>query len=415
MALIAAGCVAEKAPRRNSPISDLPLRGDAPVSTSVLETYVPSGLSSSTSAVSAAIGPLGSIEYDGQLLPLVSPGGEYFAVQESPAPTMAMLLAAPSAEAPPPRHITIYRIRPMEGGPRQEVVVHHRLDEVGMLGRGADEQGFLVESPQVDGSRRIGWVQWSSGQLTWLLRSGINAFAARSVNGRLAWCERLDGSPARFDLFVQGRNEVYRAEAEGGSWLFPVWARDDATLFAFHLKPGGELDLAVFDTRSAASMRRPIQRERLTNRGSIEMAYQALAGIQSPAAPDGSPRLLFYHAGQDRIFEYDARPMEGRRVRGLPSPSIAAAWHTGEGIVYSSWSALHYQFLRDGSEPVELLKGASAPRLTSNPMHPFVIVAVDRNAMFRLNLWAMDLVDEATVRAATEQLDPAIAERRRRP
>lgn len=39
----------------------------------------------------------------------------------------------------------------------------------------------------------------------------------------------------------------------------------------------------------------------------------------------------------------------------------------------------------------------------------------DRSAMFRLNLWAMDFVDEATVRRATEQLDPSMAGRTGRP
>lgn len=414
-ALLAAGCVSEPTPRGRPALTDSSRRGPAQPDTSVLETYVPRGLTTSTSAFSAAIGPLGSIEYDGLLMPLVSPAGTYLAVQDGrPAPTWDVLLASPAGDAPPPMHITIYRIEKVQDGPRQQVVEHLRLDEAGVLGRSADEHGFLVESPQSDGSRRIGWAEWTTGRLTWLLRSGVNAFATRSGNGRLAWCERISADPVRFDLFVQGPDEVFRADDDGGSWLFPVWSADNTTLFAFHLKAGGELDLAVFDTRSAASMRRPIQRERITGQGSVYGAYQALAGIQSPAAPDASPRMLFYHSGQDRIFEYDAWPAEGRRVRGLPAPSIAAAWHHGEGIVYSSRSALHYQFLREGSSPVELLKGAGGVRLTSNPMHPFILIAVDRSAAFRLNLWAMDLVDEATVRAAAERLDPSMADRARR-
>lgn len=413
-ALLAAGCVTEQAPRRQPSLTDSPRSRSAKPDTSVLETYVPRGLTTSTSAFSAAIGPIGSIEYDGLLMPLVSPAGTYLAVQEGhPAPTWDVLLASPAGDAPPPLHITIHRIEPVQGGPKQQIVEHLRLDEAGVLGRSADEHGFLVESPQSDGSRRIGWVEWSTGRLTWLLRTGVNAFAVRSASGRLAWCERVSADPVRFDLFVQGADEVFRADDDGGSWLMPVWSADNTTLFAFHLKPAGELDLAVFDTRSAASMRRPIQRERITSAGTVYSAYQALAGIQSPSAPDASPRMLFYHSGQDRIFEYDAWPAEGRRVRGLPVPSIAAAWHHGEGIVYSSRSALHYQFLREGSSPVELLKGAGGVRLTSNPMHPFILIAVDRSAAFRLNLWAMDLVDEATVRAAAERLDPSMADRAR--
>lgn len=415
-ALLASGCVTEQPAPRRPILTDQSLRGAAPDPKATLETYVPAGLASSTSTVRATIGPLGTIEYDSLQPPLVSPAGGYLAVQNgSPAPTWAAILASPAAANEPVPRITIYRIRTVDGGPRQQVVEHRRLDEAGLLGRYADEQGFIVESPQVDGSRRIGWVEWTTGELTWLLRSGANAFAARSPAGRLAWCERVGGERPRFDLFVQGPNEVFRADDEGGSWLMPVWALDDVTLFAFHLAPGGELDLAVFDTRSAAAMRRPLQRERLTNRGSVEMAYQALAGIQSPAAPDASPRMLFYHSGQDRVFEYDARSPDGRRVRGLPAPSIAAAWHTADGVVYSSRSAMHYQYLRDGADAVELLSGAGVPRITRSPMHPVVLVAADRGAMFRLNLWAMDFVDEATVRRATEQLDPSMAGRTGRP
>ncbi len=415
-ALLVSGCVTEQTAPRRPTLTDQSRRTEAPDPKATLETYVPAGLASSTTAVSASIGPLGTIDYDGLQPPLVSPAGTFLAVQNgTPAPTWDAILASPAAANEAIPHITIYRIATVGDGPRQQVIEHRRLDEAGLLGRYADEQGFFVESPQMDGSRRIGWVEWSTGELTWLLRTGVNAFAARSPGGRLAWCERVGGEKPRFDLFVQGPNEVFRADDEGGSWLLPVWAFDDATLFAFHLAPTGELDLAVFDTRSAAAMRRPLQRERLTNKGSLEMAYQALAGIQSPAAPDGSPRMLFYHSGQDRIFEYDARWPAGRRIRGLPAPSIAAAWHHAEGIVYSSRSAMHYQYLRDGAAPVELLKGAGVPRITRSPMHPVVLIAADRAAMFRLNLWAMDFVDETTVRRATEQLDPAMAGRAGRP
>ncbi len=423
MLLLAVGCVAslvscvtEKSTRSQPTLTDSSPQNRARPDTSALKTYVPTGLSTSTSAVSAAIGPLGTIEYDGNLIPLVSPGGDFFAVQGGrPAPSWGTILAQESMQSLPSLDVIVYRIEKVNDGPRQRLVEHRHLTDVGLIGRYADETGFIVESPQPDGSRRIGWVQWSTGELTWMLRSGVNAFATRSPTGLLAWCERVEGGASpRFDLFVQGRNEVYRAGDGQGSWLMPVWSNDSETLFAFNLKPGGELDLVVFDARSAASMRVPLQRERLTDKGSVSTVFQALAGIQSPAAPDGSPRLLFYHAGQDRIFEYDARQPEGRRVRGLPAPSIAAAWHTGDGVVYSGRSALYYQFLRDGSAPVELLKGPGVPRTTSNPMHPFVLAAIDQKASFQLNLWAMDLVDEDTVRTATEQMDPTTAAKSQR-
>lgn len=403
LAAALSGCVTEKPKPKPAGITYSEPR---PPDTSALETYVPRGLSSSSSVVSAAIGPIGSIEYDGYLIPLISPAGEYVAVQAGdPAPTWKEILADPAADPTLSLDVIIYRIEKVDGGPRQRIVEQRRLDGVGIIGRSADETGFLIESPQPDGSRRIGWVHWRTGEVDWLLRTGVNAFATRSPSGRLAWCERVGGGSARFELLVQGNNEVYRAGDGEGSWLLPVWCANESVLFAFNLMPTGELDLVVFDTRSAASMRQPLQRERLTNSGKLDTAFQALAGIPSPAAPDGSPRLLFFHTGQERVFEYDARSPEGRRVRGLPSPSLAAAWHTGDGIVYAGRRAIYYQFLRERSAPVELLKGFSVPRMTSNPMHPFVLVAVDQNVPFQLNLWAMGIVDEETVRAAAEQVD----------
>lgn len=390
--------------------------GNVKPDTSLLQTYLPRGLSSTSSAVSAALGPMGSIEYDGNLLPLISSAGEYMAVQGSrPAPTWKTILADPAGDAPPPLDIIVYRIEKVDGGPRQRVVEYRRLEGIGLIGRSADADGFFIESPQPDGSRRIGRVQWKTGEVNWLVQSGVNAFAVQSTSGRLAWCERVGGETPRFNLYVQGRNEVYVAGHDDGSWLFPVWCHNDDLLFAFHLMPSGTLDLVVFDTRSAEAMRHPIQTELLTEDGTIETVFQALAGIPEPAAPDGSPRLLFFHTGQGRIIEYDARFPAGRRARGFPVPSVAAAWHTGEGVIYSSLSNLYYQFLRDASAPVELpLRGASVPRRTSNPMHPFILIAVDEKAPFQLNLWAMDLVDEDAVRAAADQLDPNTVNKPRR-
>lgn len=414
--LCGAGCVTEKADKPRLTYSDV-VRPETPPDTSVLNTYVPNGLSTSNSAVTAWIASLGTIEYDRHLLPLVSPGGQYMAVQ-APAPALAddevwdCILADATVTAPK-LDIIIYRIEQTHGDkPGQRLVEHRRLEGAGVLGRGADESAFLIESPQGAEARRIGFVQWETGETTWLLNSGVNAFAARAPSGRLAWCQRVgEGDESHFELFVQGENEVYRAGDGTGDLMFPIWCGNENVLFAFHLGADKALDLVVFDTRSAEAMRQPLQRERLTDAGTVFMAFQALAGIQSPAAPDGSPRILFFHSGQQRIFEYDARWPEGQRVRGLPSPSIAAAWHTGDGIIYSSLSRVYYQFLRDRSAPVELFKGSGVPCATSNPAHPFVLIAMDTKVLFQLNLWAMGLAGEEAVRAAAAQLNQADLQR----
>src|SRR5438105_2598111 len=84
------GCVTER-PRRGPAAppgtAQLP---PGPVAAPVLDA-------TSNSSVSVAVLPLGSVAYDGQVLPQLSPDGRFAAVEEGEAPTWPTLLAQPGA------------------------------------------------------------------------------------------------------------------------------------------------------------------------------------------------------------------------------------------------------------------------------------------------------------------------------
>src|SRR5690606_28612053 len=238
--------------------------------------------------------------YDGQMLPLVRPGGGYIAVQEVGSPTWDTLLATPDALVPPRSVIVVYRVEQDPKTARLSMTPSHRLIDLGILGRNADEHGFLVESPRPDGSRWIGKVQWNTGDVEWLVDGPeVNAFAALGPGGRLAWSQRSTGSET-FDLVVEGEDGLLRLPSTGGDWLLPVWANDGRTIFAFEVAPTGALDLVALDCRSQEHLARAQSRRPLVLHGTAAMAYQALAAIQDPADPHGAARMLFFHPGYGR-------------------------------------------------------------------------------------------------------------------
>ena len=137
-------------------------------------TAVPSN-QSSVSGATIAIWSLGSVDYDMLALPLVSPDGRFIAVESGVAPTWPMLLADPNADPSSATRINIWTIDPIN----RTMAQHLTLDQPLLLGRGSNNDGFLVESIQPNGSRWIGLVDWNSGKISWLVRNEhINTQAA---------------------------------------------------------------------------------------------------------------------------------------------------------------------------------------------------------------------------------------------
>lgn len=168
---------------------------------------------------------LGEFEYDGLTLPLIAPDAHALATQTGQAPAWEAVLAQGSAPAPSCA-IKIYAI-----APRGHAPLMHRLTLPSglLLGRAANNRGFLVERPAQSGSpRRIGFAAWNTGEVEWLTDETADAaFATLGPDGTLAYCRRgSDSQVWTLVCRVAGGAEVV-ATVPGCSILFPVLTSTD--------------------------------------------------------------------------------------------------------------------------------------------------------------------------------------------
>ena len=185
------------------------------------------------SAVRFDLRPLGFVPSDGVTLPLLSPDGRHMAVQTGVAPDLATALARQGQRAPLASRIAMYRV---EG---RALVRLGETDGGLILGRSADNRGFLVESVRPDGTRWIGRIDWSSRETEWLVQDGnVHAFAALGADGTLVHASRpLNGR--QFDLVIRKDGQTRRLPGDGTrSYLLPCLSADGTRVLAFSLRDG---------------------------------------------------------------------------------------------------------------------------------------------------------------------------------
>ncbi|MDG2291986.1 MAG: hypothetical protein P8L37_04955, partial [Phycisphaerales bacterium] len=135
----------------------------------------------------ARLNTVGQLPYDTSTLPLVSPTGKFIATSVGLPPDTRTILAEPGSPSPLSTGVEIWHWNDAKGTFEQSFSLEPPL----LLGRSADAEGFLVESPSPEGPRRIGKVSWETGELTWLVADGrVNAFATLGPEGQLAWSSR---------------------------------------------------------------------------------------------------------------------------------------------------------------------------------------------------------------------------------
>jgi len=182
---------------------------------------------------------LGSVETDGFSLPLLSPDGRFLAVQSGEPPDLATALARPGQRPPRASRITLYRLD-------ERGILRLGETEPGLvLGRAADNAGFLIESPRPDGARWIGRIRWGAPRESndyapeWLVQDGrVNAFATLGPGGALAYSAR-DVRTANFDLVVRARGRTLRLDGAGlRSYIYPALDPDGARVLAFAVRDG---------------------------------------------------------------------------------------------------------------------------------------------------------------------------------
>jgi hypothetical protein len=248
-----AGCVTERVePARPRPTtaSSGESRGGgdgstskAPDSSPVLDRLATPAIKADSvlTRVVVAVKPIGSIPYDGMVLPLISPDGRFAATQVGPPPPWPALLAEPGAH-PEGVHTRIEIYDLMSETPTL-VVVPEPLPEGCLLGRGVSDRGFLIERPNEDGSRWIGLVTWT-GALDWLIGGTgdeaderVNAQATLLPTGDLVYVR--DGVLRMRGVSQASAGEESVLRKPGVRFVLPMATGDEGVVYALAEVGGG--------------------------------------------------------------------------------------------------------------------------------------------------------------------------------
>lgn len=327
-----------------------------------------------TTHVQVAIKPFGTVDYDGQTLPVVSPDGRFIAVQSGDAPTWEVTLGEPGSSAPASTFLAAYSINE---GDLTRVQWAQSPPPGLLLGRSADNQGVLVESPRPDGARWIGRLDWVTGRVQWLIQGeACNSQAVLTSRGELLFT-RISAKGTSADLVLRdqvGREFVKAAASDSKSdgradarYWFPACTNDDSYVYAV-LQTAAGLELeAIRVVRdkgaggnngalnsgggNAPKLGAVIARRRVVDQGDGVMAAQMMSAVLPPhPAREGttaSDRLIFFHPALQRAcaFDVDAsawRVLASNTIAGAPGVGVREPGYfcaTPKGIVFNAANA----------------------------------------------------------------------------
>lgn len=316
-------------------------------------TRNPDGSVTRDTSLQVALEPLPALDTDGFHTPILSPDGAWVVWQARSNADWPMLLAQRGASTATNAAVALRRPGGGEGATRGDDL---------LLGRMANAQGVVVESPQADGSRRIGLLPWTSDQPRWLEgQDEVRAFACIGPRGEWAYARRGLQAEA-FDLVVErpeGRLEFPRREGE--SWMMPVVAQDG--IYACSVRDG-ILELAFLPLRAGEHLTRTqaepaLLRHRVSIRATTRTAYQAFAAVPPDVAtlPEG---LLFFHPELRRMAAWS--PGSGRMLL-LAEGSVAARPGQAGSMLVTLPSSLVLQEWppEPAMAPLQLLPGLWIP------------------------------------------------------
>ncbi|MDX2131432.1 MAG: hypothetical protein SFY69_05215 [Planctomycetota bacterium] len=231
-------------------------------------------------AVGVTFVPLGAIAYDGQALPVVSPDGRFLAVQQGEAPAWNAILAEDGATVPAGTTIVVYDI----SGNAARRLESPALPPGVLLGRGADREGFLIESPRENGARWIGRANWVTGEPTWLAHDDrVSAHAVLAPDGALLFTRR-DVGASRAVLVRRAPSGQERETAPAdGTYVAPLAGNDPRTVFALRRVAQG-LAIDVLRARGDEFERTPVSRLLHTS-DDPTLAHQVALSVPSASTP----------------------------------------------------------------------------------------------------------------------------------
>jgi hypothetical protein len=364
------------------------------------------------SRVVLATRAIGSVPFDGQVLPIISPSGRFLATQTGEAPDWPSLLGGPGQSVSIRTRVEAYDLA---ATPPRRISWPEELPSGCLLGRSADEAGFLIERILPDASRRIGKVSWASGAVTWLTAEGDIAAAGTllppSAAASMVTTMRQPNEEQR-RLMVRSRGGVDIRAEPGVSYQMPTATTDPSILLAVTQTTSGSDLIAIrIDGPAGSSPRSTVlARHPISGDSSPLIAYQTMSPLQSPpplpADAEGSqpPGLLFFHpsAGRMAIFDFATGG-----VTMLASRSIAGAWHLRRtelgdpvwSVFLTTPDGLKHQTLIRSGRAIEVSPAAEVsdevwvPRATGDPVRPYILIGPSDRDPRSLRLVEMRPVD----------------------
>ena len=256
---------------------------------------------------------VGSLPWNRYSLPVISPNGLHAAVQLGSAPDV-QVAAGNSNELTTSSTLELHVLDPMEG---RRFSPFHVSREGLILGRTANDRFFLVESPNVDNTRWIGKIDWSTGNIRWIISDEyINAFPTINALDDIAWSRRSQDDD-RFHIVVKTARGQRAIDDGKSDWLMPSFLGINR-LRAYRLRDGQfslvELDLQARDPLLTA-ISLPI-----TETG----ATRAIVWQIATTNPTGSwsESQAFYHPAKHRMIVW--QPGEVIETATLLPNSVAA-------------------------------------------------------------------------------------------
>ncbi len=347
--------------------------------------------------VRTTVVPLGTVVYDGRVLPLVSPDGRFLGVQEGDAPSWPALLAEPGADAPASTRLRAYDLSTV---PLKRVEWANPPPLGLLLGRAADNDGFLVEGPRENGDRWIGKVAWTGGSLQWLVQDpGVNAHATLTADGALLYTRRAaPDSEAELVRWRPGSPATVLLESSA-SFLYPLTTTEPGLAYAL-IQSRNSIDVAAI--RWSAKTGTIISRRTLSASSDRSLGYQIIAPAQAFGVPDGP--IAVYHPGLRRMAAFE--PGEGR-LTALAQGSVGASYWSRAGrpgffctspggLVFTPLpTPQEIETLRPRPPDARVLASPSIIRVSQNPDRPLVLIGPDARDPHRLHITLMHLDGEA--------------------
>ena len=323
---------------------------------------------------------IGSLPWNATILPLVSPDGRWIATSSGKSPSNAARMGLPGATPPIGSRIEIWELLTGHSGLREHAVLELPL----ILTDAADEEGFLIEAPQANGTRWIGKVDWRTSELTWLVKNdAVNTMPVIGPRGRLAWCTR-QRNEKRFALAVQfSESGTFEIPANKGEWLLPMWSLRSTRLSAWRLGDGGVLTLVSMDGDSPETMAGPARQVLIMSGANRWDAFKATANRTTVRGLPSKllEQIIFYHPIEQRMVVWMPTGINSDRIVPLAPKSIDAVHDDQGNFLLTMPGGLHWQDQNDLQNVVRVDHVPVFARGTTDPMRPFLLLDPGSNVV----------------------------------